>query len=109
MDPDPDAIETYWKNGFLSNSKLLVQEHEVGQACKVLLLALCDNLRIGKKESEELVLQLHSNLGYHDLGKEELVLQLHSNLGYHDLGINLNLTSLVILVRFPCNVNESEY
>ena len=44
------------------------QDYQVGQSCKMLLLALCENLRFGSKESVELLAQLRSQLGYHDLG-----------------------------------------
>ncbi|XP_023326152.1 uncharacterized protein LOC111699661 [Eurytemora carolleeae] len=48
----------------------MLQDYQVGQSCKILLLALCENLRFGSKESEELLAQLRSQLGYHDLEYE---------------------------------------
>jgi len=46
------------------------QEYEFGQACQVLLLGLCDNLKLGSAETLVLRDQLHKQLGYHDLEYE---------------------------------------
>ena len=40
----------------------------MGEACQVLLLAACDNLKLGHRETLELRDLLSKQLGYRDLG-----------------------------------------
>lgn len=49
---------------------LELQGFETASSCKTLLLALFDNIRVGKKQSDELLVQLQKHLGYRDVEYE---------------------------------------